>query len=203
MLDYQKIQANFKKNNMECLFVKDKEALFDLLGSMLSKDSSTGSGDSVTLEDIGVFEYLENKTIFNNKHQQGLSKEEKRNIYLKNFDVDFFFTGTNAITVNGEIFNIDGNGSRVAPMLYGPRRVIIIVGVNKIVETLDDAIQRSRQVAAVLDAKRLEKNTPCIKLNYCIDCNSDERICNDYVLIKRQFDKDRIKVIIVDDNLGY
>jgi hypothetical protein len=88
-------------------------------------------------------------------------------------------------------------------MIYGPNQVIVVVGKNKLVPTVDDAIARTRQIAAPLDAKRLRKNTPCAELGKCIDCKHSERICNDFVLISRQFTQGRIKVIIVDGNYGY
>lgn len=105
--------------------------------------------------------------------------------------------------MDGKLFNIDGNGSRVAPMIYEPRQVIVVVGMNKLVDTVEDAVRRTRQVAAPLDAKRLKKNTPCIKLGRCIDCKHEQRICNDFVLIARQFSKDRIKVIFINGDYGY
>lgn len=88
-------------------------------------------------------------------------------------------------------------------MLYGPRQVIVMVGINKITDTLEEAIHRTRQIAAPLDAKRLNKKTPCTKLGKCINCKHAQRICNDFVLITRQFVKDRIKVIIVNREYGY
>lgn len=101
------------------------------------------------------------------------------------------------------LFNIDGNGSRVAPMIYGPKQVIVVVGVNKITDILEEAMDRARNIAAPLDAKRLNKGTPCTKLGRCIDCKHEQRICNDFVLITRQFVKDRIKVIIISQEYGY
>jgi hypothetical protein len=88
-------------------------------------------------------------------------------------------------------------------MLYGPAQVIIVVGMNKVTDDIESAIQRTRQIAAPLDAKRLNKTTPCVSLDRCIDCKHSQRICNDFVLITGQFIKDRIKVIIIDQNLGY
>lgn len=125
------------------------------------------------------------------KYHPSLSHEDKRAIYLRNFIADTFIAGSNAITMDGKIFNIDGNGSRVAPMIYGPEQVIIVVGTNKITENAAEAI------------KRLGKGTPCTKLDRCIDCIHKERICNDFMLIVNQFVKDRIKIIIVNEELGY
>lgn len=116
-----------------------------------------GCGDSVTLEETGVFEYLQNGNFtFYNKHQLNLTSEEKRAIYLKNFDADTFVTGTNAVTTDGQLFNIDGNGSRVAPMIYGPKQVIVVVGVNKLVDTVEDVVYRTRQVAAPPGCKKAQ-----------------------------------------------
>lgn len=199
-----KLITNLEKNNMTGYFVNNNEELLNLISELIIKGSSVGSGDSVTLEDTGVFKFLRNGNYrFLDKFNPALSKEEKRDLYIKNFNVDTFITGTSSITLDGEIFNIDGNGSRVAPMLYGPKQVIIVVGINKIVENLDIAIKRTRQIAAPLDAKRLGKSTPCTKLNRCIDCNHKERICNDFVLITGQFIKNRIKVIVINESLGY
>jgi hypothetical protein len=174
------------------------------LSKLIKRGETVGCGDSVTLEETGVFEYLRSGDyIFYDKHQQNLTSEDKRALYLKNFEADTFITGTNAITEDGELFNIDGNGSRVAPMIYGPRQVIVVVGTNKITENAEEAIVRTRQIAAPLDAKRLGKDTPCTKLGKCIDCSHQQRICNDFVLITGQLIKDRIKVVIIEGNFGF
>lgn len=195
---------NLNRNNMAGYFVENKEELLQLIDSLIIKGEKVGCGDSATLEETGVFEFIRRGNfIFYDKHQIGLTPEEKRAIYLKNFDTDTFLTGTNAVTLDGKLFNIDGNGSRVAPMLYGPKQVIVIVGINKLMDTVEDAIKRTRQIAAPLDAKRLNKDTPCTKLGKCIDCKHEQRICNDFVLITRQFVKDRIKVIFVNQAYGF
>jgi len=196
--------SNLGKNNMAGHFASDKSELLGLLKNLIPQGASVGCGDSVTLEQTGVFEFLRSGNyIFYDKFKAGLSSVDKRAIYIKNFSANTFITGTSAVTMDGKIFNIDGNGSRVAPMIYGPEQVIIVVGLNKIVETVKHAIERTRQIAAPLDAKRLGKDTPCAKLMKCIDCNHKQRICNDFVLITGQFVIDRIKVIIVNENLGY
>ena len=185
-------------------FVENQSELTELLQSLIPEGSTIGSGDSITLEQTGVFDLLRNGDyMFHDKFKPGLSSEKKRTLYLKNFSADTFITGSSAVTMDGKIFNIDGNGSRVAPMLYGPTQVIIVIGTNKIVRDLSEAIERTRQIAAPLDAKRLNKDTPCAKLGRCIDCNHKQRICNDFVLITGQFAEGRIKVIIVNETLGY
>lgn len=194
---------NLNTHNMTGYFVNTREELLLLIKNLLPLESSVGCGDSVTLEEAGVFQFLrDGDYLFYDKFAPGLSKEQKRKIYLDNFSADTFISSANAVTMDGAIFNIDGNGSRVAPMLYGPNQVLIVIGINKITNDVDSAIIRTRQTAAPLDAKRLEKNTPCTSLLRCIDCKHRERICNDFVLITGQFVKDRIKVIIINENLG-
>ena len=195
---------NLQKNNMAGYYAENIKELLSLISTLIRKGETVGCGDSVTLEETGVFEYLRSGDLtFYDKHQPDLTSEEKRAIYLKNFNADTFITGTNAVTTDGQLFNIDGNGSRVAPMLYGPKQVIVVAGVNKLADTVEDAVRRARQIAAPLDAKRLHKNTPCVKLGKCINCKHEQRICNDFVLISRQFIKDRIKVIFINGSYGY
>jgi hypothetical protein len=191
-------------NNMTGYYVENSSNVFSLLEKLIAPGSCIGSGDSATLEQTGIFDFLRvSDYVFLDKHQKNLSSVEKREIYLSNFCADTFITGTNAVTTDGALFNIDGNGSRVAPMIYGPKQVIVVVGVNKITENLESAVSRARQTAAPLDAKRLGKNTPCAKLGYCVDCKHPQRICNSFVLIARQFTKRRIHVIIINETLGY
>lgn len=196
--------TNLHRNNMAGYFVENQHELFKLLETLLKKGEKIGCGDSVTLEETGTFDFLRNGDYeFYDKHQSGLTSQAKREIYLKNFTTDTFVTGVNAITIDGKLFNIDGNGSRVAPILYGPKQVLVISGINKIVNTVEEAVSRARQISAPLDAKRLNKNTPCTKIGKCVDCKHEQRICNDFVLITGQFIKDRIKVILINQSYGF
>ncbi|WP_101696403.1 lactate utilization protein [Clostridium minihomine] len=200
----RKTIEELQRNHMAGYCVADKQELLLLLSDLIPKGQTVGCGDSVTLEEMGVYDFLRSKNyVFHDKYLPGLTSKEKRRLYIQNFDADTFVTGTNAITTDGKLFNIDGNGSRVAPMIYGPRQVIVVAGVNKITEDVDSAIRRARQIAAPQDAVRLQKDTPCTRLNRCVDCRHPQRICNDFVLIAGQFIKDRIKVILVEKELGY
>lgn len=195
---------NLNSRNMEGYYVNNTEQLFQKIKEFIVEGSTIGVGDSMTLFETKIIDFLRDGSFnFLDKYEEKLTKDEKREIYIKNFSADTFISSTNAITENGELYNIDGNGSRVAPMLYGPKQVIIVAGINKIVKNLEEAEMKVRQYAAPIDAKRLNKDTPCAKLGYCIDCKSPNRICNDFVVIKGQFIKGRIKVIIVGENLGF
>lgn len=193
-----------EKRNMKGIFVKDEQELLQVLGTLIQEHSIVGVGDSATLSETGVLDFLRKGNYdFLDKYRDGITREEKKQIYIQNFSADTFLCSTNALTENGELYNIDGNGSRVAPMIYGPKQVIIVAGMNKLVRNIEEAERRVRNYAAPIDAKRLEKDTPCTKLGHCVDCKSPNRICNDFVTITGQFVKDRIKVILVAKSLGY
>ncbi|ERI91940.1 hypothetical protein HMPREF1982_02983 [Clostridiales bacterium oral taxon 876 str. F0540] len=195
---------NLRKRNMAGFFVNDDTELKGLLKKLIAEHSVVGVGDSMTLFETGVIDFLrEEKFNFLDKYREGITSEEKKQIYIENFSADTFMCSTNALTEDGELYNIDGNGSRVAPMLYGPKQVILVTGINKIVKDIEGAEKRVRSYCAPIDAKRLGKNTPCTTLGYCVDCKSPDRICNDFTIIRGQFIKDRIKVIIVGKQLGY
>lgn len=200
----QRTIHNLNKNNMAGYYAHSIEQLHEIIQALLEEGETIGCGDSVTLEETGVFNLVRRQNYtFLDKFAPGLKHEEKRELYLQNFRADTFLTGINAVIANGSLFNIDGNGSRIAPVLYGPKQVLAVVGTNKVVNSLDEAIHRARQIAAPLDAKRLGKDTPCTKLNKCINCHHTQRICNDFVLITGQFEKDRIKVIFVEGEYGF
>lgn len=195
---------NLKRNHMTGYFLERREQLLPLMQSLIPEGQAVGCGDSVTLEDLGVFDFLRSgKYLFYDKFKPGLTREERHELYGKNFSADTFVTGTNALTIGGELVNIDGNESRVAPMIYGPKQVIVVVGINKITENLEEAMKRARNIAAPLDAKRLKKGTPCETLGKCVDCHHPQRICNDFVVIAGQFNEERIKVVIMNEALGF
>ncbi|MFL0197141.1 lactate utilization protein [Clostridium sp. WILCCON 0269] len=193
-----------KKNNMNGFYIKDRQELFNKIEQLVKKDSVVSCGGSATLQQIGLLEYLRSgKYKFLDRAAEGITPDEKKEIHRKTFFADVFFTSTNALTEEGELFNVDGRGNRVAAMLFGPDKVIVVCGVNKIVKNLEEAIERNKRVCAPANARRLNCNTPCAKTGYCVDCSSKSRICNEYTLIKKQIDDSRIYVFILNENLGY
>lgn len=121
----------------------------------------------------------------------------------RNKVLDWYITGTNAISIEGHLVNIDHSGNRVAAMIYGPEKVIVVIGTNKIVNTLDEAVKRVKNISAPANAKRAGLNPPCIELGECIDCKSSERACNNFVVIEGQAVKGRMTVLIVNESLGF
>lgn len=200
----KRTMENLEKNNIESYFVNDEKALIEKLGEFVKEEDTVSVGGSMTLFETGVIEFLRSgKFNFLDRYKEGLSADDIKDIFRKSFFADAYFVSSNALTEKGELYNVDGNGNRVAAMLYGPDKVIVIVGVNKIVKNVEEAVARNRECAAPANAKRLNRETPCAKVGYCVDCNSNSRICNDYIVIRRQGQKGRIKVIIVGKELGY
>lgn len=195
---------NLEKNNMEAFYVENEEELIKKISEFVKEGDTVSVGGSMTLFETGIIDFLrKGKYNFLDRYKEGLTPEQIKDIFRKSFLSDVYFTSSNAITEEGELYNVDGNGNRVAAMLYGPEKVIVVVGVNKIVKNVEEAIKRVKEVAAPANTVRLNKNTPCIKTGYCMSCMSSNRICNEYTLIKRQGMKGRIKVIIVGKELGY
>ena len=175
-----------EKNNMNGYMVASNVDLISKIEELISPKSKVSCGGSMTLFETGVIDHLKSgRYEFLDRYKEGLTQDEIKEIFRQSFLSDAYVTSTNAITENGEIYNVDGNGNRVAAMLYGPDKVIIVAGVNKIVPNVEEAIIRTKEYASPINAKRLNKETPCTKIGRCVECNSDNRICNEYRLIKR------------------
>ena len=204
MCKVKRTLANLEKNNISGYYVEDEKELLSKLGEILQEGWTVAFGGSMTLFETGVVDYVrEGKYNLLDRYANGLKSEDIKEIYRKSFYADAYITSTNALLEDGQLYNVDGTGNRVAAMLYGPDNVIVIAGINKLVGNLEEAIERNKNIAAPANCVRLNRRTPCTKVGQCMDCNSEDRICNDYVLIKRQNISGRIKVIIVGKTLGY
>lgn len=202
-----------RKNNMQAFYAETKEEVVELVDSILHDNDSVSCGGSVSLAECGVIEHLRSgKYNFLDRSRAGLSPEQIRDIYIAAFNADAFLCSANAITENGELYNVDGNSNRVAALLFGPRSVIVIAGYNKIVRDLDDAVRRVKTIAAPANCTRLQCATYCNEMGTCkgtdsdcmtAGCESDARICCNYVVSAKQRHKDRIKVILVGEELGF
>ncbi len=200
--EHQVIEA-LKKRNISCHIFDESDQMFNYLMEEIS-GKSVGVGDSMTFEEVGLYDFLRvHSGVFLDKYDKKMSKVDKQDLYRKNFSADVFLSGINAISLSGKIYNLDGNGSRVAPIIYGPSRVFLICGTNKICASDDAAVLRVRQYAAPKDAVRLNKKTPCAVTGKCVDCRSEDRICNYMTIIEGQFNPNRIEVILLRGNYGY
>ena len=180
------------------------EELHNYLNKYLCNQKTVALGGSMTLFEAGVIDLIkQSDVILHDRYQEDLTREQMQDIFRKAFTSDLFITSTNALTMDGCLYNIDGNGNRVAAMIYGPKEVIVIAGKNKIFETEAEAINHIKTVSAPANAIRLNKKTPCTKTGECMNCLSSDRICSSYVKLGYQGNVDRIKIVIVNQDLGY
>ena len=202
-----KIQNTIKaleNNHMKGYLAKDKGELIKIIDALTKEGDTVSCGGSMTLFETGVIDHFRSGRFnFLDRYEEHLSKADIKALYRQTFSADAYFTSTNAITENGELYNVDGNGNRVAAMLYGPDKVIVVVGVNKIVKNISEAIERNKSMCAPASANRLDTNTPCKIKGYCMDCNSQDRKCCEYTVKKKQRTENRIHVIFLNDNFGY
>ena len=195
-----------RNNNIFCECAENREEALEIISGLISPGDTVAVGGSMSLFEAGVIEMLRCGSYnFLDRYQKGLTKEQIDKIYADSFSADCYLASANAVTERGELYNVDGNGNRVAAMLYGPKSVILLVGYNKIVRDLDEAKKRVCEIAAPANAVRLGVDAPCSQTGRCVSCSSASRICADYVVIGRQRPsfKDRIKVILVGEELGY
>lgn len=212
-MNIELIMENLEKNNFKPFFVEKKSDVIPLLKTLINEGETISVGGSVTLNETGVIDFLRNENYsFLDRYEEGLTKDEINDIFRKTFFADTYISSTNAVLESGALYNVDGNSNRVAAIMYGPKSVIIIAGKNKIVKDFNEAVERVKLTAAPLNAARLNRNTYCNAKgvckaqnakNPCDGCMSDERICSNFALCGKQIIKDRIKVIIVNENLGY
>lgn len=199
----EKVISALEKNNMKGYLAENSEEAKKIIAELIKDDKLIVSGGSMTLKDTGIQDFLNENYSGIYLDRDKAPAEEVPGIMRKAFSADTYFTSTNAVTEFGELYNVDGNGNRVAAMIFGPKQVIVVAGLNKIVTDLHAAVDRLEAVASPANCVRLGKNTPCAKTGRCAHCMSNERICNDYVIMAHQRDKDRIKVIFIADEFGY
>lgn len=193
-----------EKNNYDVYVVNTKEDAANMVESIIEKGSTVSFGGSMSILECGVLNKLRNGE-YNllDRYKEGLTSEDIGKLFRESFFADYYLTSTNALTENGELVNLDGNGNRVAAMIFGPKKVVVIAGINKIVRDIDEAYKRVRDEAAPINAKRLSRKTPCGVTGKCMDCSSPERICNHMVVTYRQNTKNRGIVILVKEDIGY
>ncbi|MEG1886709.1 MAG: lactate utilization protein [Oscillospiraceae bacterium] len=210
----QKTMDNLRKNNMEAHYAETAQDACNLVEGMLKIGEKTASGGSATLAETGILKLISSDKYNYVDRTQAITEEERRAAYLDCMSADTYFCSSNAITLNGQLYNVDGNSNRVSAILYGPLSVIMIVGKNKIVDNIAEAEKRVKTIAAPINAKRLSADTYCNETGHCISldnggdeipcgCQCERRICANYVICARQRKKNRIKIIIVNENLGY
>lgn len=193
---------SIRKNNMEGIYAKDREAALKEVLKRIPKNATVSHGGSFTLRELGMIEILkkgEYRYLRGKATQRHSVTDDMR---LEDFSSDVFLTSVNAITLEGELIGMDGFGNRVACLLFGPKKVLVIAGKNKIVKNLEDGMSRIREYAAPIHAMRRNWDLPCTKAGKCVDCKDPGRICNKIGILKYERDKERTTVILVGEDLG-
>ena len=212
----EKTLLNLKKNNIDARFVQSSAEAVELIREMLFEGALITAGGSVSLAESGVWALINGKEYnFRDRNREGITEDEKQSVFKDAIGADFFFSSANALTERGELINVDGYANRVSALAFGPKKVIVVAGVNKIVADAKEGFLRVKKIAAPKNCVRLNKKTPCAAKGFCAalqncdtpditdGCQSPDRICRHYTITGKQESADRITVILVNENLGY
>lgn len=200
----QKVVEALKKNNFKAEYAGTKEEARNKVLELVESSTSIGIGGSMTTIELGlVEEFAKSGKVILDHAAAGLSAEEKLEIRRKQLTCDCFISSTNAVTLDGKLVNVDGTGNRVSAMIFGPKKVVIVAGINKIASDLDAALERLEMYAAPMNNKRLNIPNPCTATGICMNCSGSTRICNVTTIIRKKPSQTDINIIIVGEELGY
>ena len=196
----QKVIKGLESRNMQGYYARDKEEALQVALSLIPEGSVVTMGGGMSVHEIGLVKALkEGNYTFIDRDEE----PDKRAAMLKAYDADVFLSSSNAITEDGVLVNIDGNSNRVSAIAQGPRRVVMIVGMNKVCSDVDGAMKRARNVAAPINAQRFGLSTPCAKTGACLNCKSPDTICCQFLITRFSRHAGRIHVVLVNDSLGF
>lgn len=193
-----------KKNGFDAAFVKTGAEALELVAKYFKKGSSVGFGGSFTVKGLAVQKKAAEMGCELLDHNvPGIAPDEKMRILRRQLTCDVFVSSSNAITLDGELVNVDGNGNRVAALTFGPLKTVVIAGMNKVVRDIDEAFARIELRAGPMNNKRLDKPNPCVKSGVCMDCEGETRICRVYSILRKKPSVSDFTVILVGENLGF
>ena len=196
----QTVIKGLQSRNMSGYYAQSREEALKLALSLIPEDSTVTMGGGTSVHEIGLVKALkEGKYNFIDRDEF----TDKRAAALLAYDADVFLASSNALTQDGILVNIDGNANRVSALAFGPKKVVLIVGMNKVCNDLDGAMKRARNVAAPINAQRFNGSTPCTKTGACMDCKSPDTICCQFLITRYSRHTGRIHVILVNDELGF
>ncbi len=199
----EKLIKNLRQRHYEAFFCKNSEAIRKKVAELIPKGSSISWGGSASIRETGVTDMLKKGNYQIYDREDATTTEEKTSIYRKAFACDYYLSSVNAMSEDGQIVNIDGNGNRVAAITWGPRHVIFVVGLNKVCQDIDTAIKRARSVAAPINMARFDLKTPCQTDGSCHDCKSQDSICNYISILRMSHPAGRHIVLLVGEDLGF
>lgn len=193
-----------KKNGFDARYVQDSSEALKQVLTFVKPGMSVGFGGSMTVRAIGAPERVKDLgAVILDHNAPGLEATRKMEVLRAQLTCDLFLSGANAVTLEGDIVNVDGNGNRVAALTFGPKKTVVVVGANKIVRDLDEALARIETSAAPMNNKRLDRPNPCVKAGTCQDCQGETRICRVYQILRRKPSLSDFTVIVVGENLGF
>jgi len=192
---------NLRKNGFNSSFFENRQKALDYILNLIGENKKVAFGGSITAEEMRLKENLNKNEIITHTPQMDL--EERRKVWLKAMDSDFYIASPQAITLDGKLIFIDGTGNRCAAITWGPRHLLIIAGVNKIVKDSEEGFYRMRNISAISNNIRLNKKNPCVKTGKCEDCSSPERICNIVTILWKKPKIANCTVILINEELGY
>ena len=193
---------NLISRHFEAYYCPDKASALEKALELIPEGSSVGWGGAMSAEQIGLIDAVRNGTYEAIDRDKGADFAEREQIMRRCFQADVFLTGANALSLDGEMVNIDGTGNRVGAIIYGPASVLVIAGMNKVADDLESAVIRARTIAAPMNQQRFQLNNPCTVTGSCADCKSETCICNQIVITRHCRPKGRIKFILVGEDLG-
>lgn len=197
------IIKNLSRRNIEGFYCPDKTSAVSLAMDIIGENATVSFGGSATLKESGMLDALRNSSAHVIETFSAQTPEEKHQAFLNCVSSDYFFMSSNAITIDGELINIDGNGNRVACLIHGPKHVILLVGMNKVVSDVKSGIARIQNTASPVNAVSLNKKTPCGITGHCGNCHSADCMCCQVVVTRHSRHDGRIKVILIGEELGY
>ena len=196
------IVKNLQKRHFDAYYCATKEEALAKALELIPEGSSIGWGGSLTCQQIGLLEAIHQGGYKLLDRDQCETMEDRERVQREVFFADFFLSGANGLSLDGQLVNIDGTGNRVAPVIYGPKNVLIISGMNKVEDTLEDAIRRARTIAAPMNKQRFPNQTPCEANGTCGDCKVEGCICNHIAITRHCRPTGRIKFILIGEDLG-
>lgn len=199
----KRVVKALESRNMEAYYVKTKEEAVCKALELIPKGSTINMGGSASVHEIGLTDAISGEEYTFDDRDKAGSPEEKQEISLKAFTCDYYLGSVNAMSEDGILINIDGNANRIAAYSFGPKNVLLIVGMNKVVKTEQDAMSRARNEAAPVNAQRFGIDTPCVKNGSCFNCKSEQCICCQILVTRFSRIPKRIKVILVGEDLGF
>ncbi len=202
------IKKALEKNNFEAWIADTKEQAHSIVMQDIYnkiQPTSISFGGSITVQELGIYSDFLNKSDIQviDTYDSSISREEMIERRRESLLVDMYITGTNAVTYNGHLINLDGMGNRVAALTFGPRNVVLLIGRNKIVPDLEKAISRIKEYSAPVNTIRLNKKTPCAQSMQCEDCNSPDRICNTWTITEKSNPPQRVKIVLINSEIGF